>query len=132
MLEVLEEGMASLFKFKRYRTLVKEIHNTLDKAYRKAPSDKSVINLGMEIQAKVHQSHHRFDKVFHEFIDFSRPHIEKAADEEITEKKMAEEISAVASSVTQSSALDELIYEVEALKEEAVALLEGKSHHTPL
>ncbi|MHC4536252.1 MAG: hypothetical protein ACYS6K_20055 [Planctomycetota bacterium] len=129
MLEVLEQGMASLFKFKRYRTLVKEIESILEKAYRKAPLDKSVINKGREIQAKVHQSHHQFDEVFHHFIDFSRPHIDQAIDEEITEAKMAEQISLVASSVTRSSTLDELIDEVIALKEEAVALLDGAGHN---
>jgi hypothetical protein len=129
MLEVLEQGMAGLFKFKRYRTLVKEIESTLEKAYRKAPSDRAIINKGIEIQAKVHQSHHQFDQVFHQFIDFSRPHIDKAVDEEITEAKMAEEISVVASSVTRSSTLDELIDEVIALKEAAVALLDGAGHN---
>lgn len=128
MLEVLEQGMASLFQFKRYRTLVKEIESTLEKAYRKAPSDRTVINKGIEIQAKVHQSHHQFDQVFHQFIDCSRPHIDQAVDEEMTEAKMAEEISVVASSVTRSSTLDELIDELIALKEEAVALLDGAGH----
>jgi hypothetical protein len=128
MLEVLQQGMDSLFKFKRYRTLVKEIESTLEKAYRKAPLDTSVINKGREIQAKVYQSHHQFDQVFHQFIDLSSPHIENAVDEEITEAKMVEQISVVASSVTRSSTLDELIDQVISLKEEAVALLDSAGH----
>jgi hypothetical protein len=125
-LKRLEQGQASLAKIKKYRSLVKEIETLLSDVYEQGSlsplpfeQKEALYNQAKAIQAKMYPLNSRFDQAFSKLIDHTRPYIEQAADGEITEERMVEEMAQGAVGVTEAGEIDQLIQEAEALKQEA-------------
>lgn len=129
-LKRLEQGQDSLAKIKKYRSLVKDIETLLSDVYEQGSlsplpfeQKEAFYNQAKAIQAKMYPLNSRFDQEFSKLVDYTRPYIEQAADGEITEEKMVEEMARGAVGVTEAGEIDQLIEEAEVLKREALEIV---------